>query len=810
MNTGTLNEKPRGLQVTETLPAALKSLGDYDQFVVWRYEPQRIARDGKTYKASKLRPAGYSDPLIEKLPINETSKAVKAPINPDTLNYGDALNSDNWLLADRAFARVAELNQTNGDGTQPYGVGFVLTAQDDLFCLDVDDCAVEGGCSSLVTELASRLPGVAIEVSIGGKGLHFWGKYQGLPPDHSCKNTALNIEIYTERRFIALGRECNGNAGTDCTQTLPTVISRYFSPDDSNGVGGDWRAAWEDLKAAGVDSQWNGPIDDDALIAKALKSRSANQAFGYKATFSELWNADAETLAGHWPGNHAGYDASSADSALAVHLAFWTGKDALRIERLLRQSKLQRDKWNERADYLPRTILSACELQKKIYGADTDTQPGVIPGNGLLETPGESTIARVIKDNHEGEHCYSVDSGSWYSREASKLWKFDKRAKRLQKLIIGYMEAHKLKRGNQITGVLKFLEVEFADWGQWDDQPTLCGLPDDQVLNLATGQVQPAKVTDRISRRLGAIPKQGTPTRWLQFLTETMPINESAAYISWLQVWFGYVLTGYTRERRFVFMSGSGGNGKSVLLDTLAAVMGDYAVTLQSAALFGERQDHSEWKTKLDGPRLASVAEVSPGVKWKTVDLKEFTGGTGATIAARAMRQNTYNFSPTAKIIIVGNDRPDLETVDNAIRDRIILLELDRRPAQPDKKLIEKLREEHGQILAWMIKGSQNYLCDGLPDIPASAKAATADYLSNEDQFSQFIDDCFVETPTGYVSNAEISNAWATWGLNKGAFRNWGIKRVGKEMKKRNYQAYNSKGVRGFRGLTRKSIGPSQ
>ena len=734
---------------TKLPPAALAALGDHSQFLIWRYEPQRIASNGETYPAGKFRKAGYSDPLIEKLPINKTVKAVKAPINPATLNYGNALEPNNWLSAAEVFARAIELNQDNGDGTQPYGVGFVLTAADDFFCLDVDDCAVEGGWSELAKELWKSLPGCAVEVSYSGNGLHLWGTYGGSAPDHRSKNTKLHIELYTQERFIALGRpDVIGNAATDCTQNLRAVIGRYFADGEANGAGGDWRTNWERLKAAGVNSNWNGPADDDELIAKAVAFKNPSEVFDNgKVAFTNLWTADAEKIAECWPGNHDGYDASSADASLAFRLAFWTGKDAARIHRLMLASDLRRDKWTEREDYLPRTIVSACDKCERTYNQDyykpansaetvTQTQPGVMPGLGELTKPGEIDVAKAIRNGHAGAHCFSVDFGHWYSREPGKLWKVDKRAAWLHELISAYMEEYGLKRGNSVTGVEKFLRAYLADRGQWDEEPNLCGLPDDQVLNLVTGQVQPAKVTDRISRRLGAIPKQGTPARWLQFLAETMPINESAAYISWLQVWFGYVLTGHTRERRFVFMSGSGGNGKSVLLDTLAAVMGDYAVTLQSAVLFGERQDHAEWKTKLDGPRLASVAEVSLGVKWKTVDLKEFTGGTWATIAARPMRQDTYNFSPTAKIIIVGNDRPDLVTVDNAIRDRIILLELDRRPARPDKQLIETLRNEHGKILAWMVEGAQKYLRDSLPDIPASAKAATAEYLSNEDQFA--------------------------------------------------------------------------
>jgi len=56
------------------------------------------------------------------------------------------------------------------------------------------------------------------------------------------------------------------------------------------------------------------------------------------------------------------YDASSADAALAQHLAFWTGSDCERMQRLMRRSALVREKY-EREDYLPRTILSATSRQ---------------------------------------------------------------------------------------------------------------------------------------------------------------------------------------------------------------------------------------------------------------------------------------------------------------------------------------------------------------------------------------------------------------------------------------------------------------
>ena len=171
----------------QLLPAALKALGDYSQFVIWRYEPQRIASDGKTYPAGELRKAGYSDSDIEKLMINEMVKAVKAPINPATLNHGSSLDSANWLTASDALARAATLNQANGNGTQPYGVGFSITKHDPFMCVDLDNAAVNGQWKPIIQDVLTYFPGCAVEVSHSGRGLHVWGKISGPLPEHKKK-----------------------------------------------------------------------------------------------------------------------------------------------------------------------------------------------------------------------------------------------------------------------------------------------------------------------------------------------------------------------------------------------------------------------------------------------------------------------------------------------------------------------------------------------------------------------------------------------------------------------------------------------
>src|SRR5690606_6953681 len=108
----------------------------------------------------------------------------------------------------------------------------------------------------------------------------------------------------------------------------------------------------------GVRPEWRGPADDDVLLERALNARvSADAAFGGKATFAKLWRGECELNSEH-------------DMALAAHLAFWTGCDAERIERMMRRSGLVRSKWSERrrhTTYLGLTIERACAGTDNVY-----------------------------------------------------------------------------------------------------------------------------------------------------------------------------------------------------------------------------------------------------------------------------------------------------------------------------------------------------------------------------------------------------------------------------------------------------------
>jgi len=294
--------------------------------------------------------------IISKLiPTAIPNKFDKIPACPHTLELG--INAHD-TKHHTSYNHALQMAQLCGEG---YCVAFVLTHNDPYFCIDIDDCFQNGQWSAISATLCQTFPGAYVEISASGKALHIFGTYQGVEPEHKCKNKELNMELYTAERFIVLtGNQATGNADTDHTAMLYQAIEWYWQQsDDVNEVG-----EWEDV----ADSRWAGPTDDAELIQLAMNSKSAQGVFGGKATFEDLFTGNAAVLAATYPsGSGDEYDRSSADAALAQHLAFWTGNNPVRIDRIMRQSALYRDKWDNHKSYTSRTVTQAISKQKDVY-----------------------------------------------------------------------------------------------------------------------------------------------------------------------------------------------------------------------------------------------------------------------------------------------------------------------------------------------------------------------------------------------------------------------------------------------------------
>lgn len=319
----------------QQLPHALAPLANFKQWVLW------IARP---------------DP-------NRPGKTNKFPFDPYTGKVVSAHDPAAWLTFDTASQILPQ--------SVAQGVGFVFTDQDPFFFIDVDNAFDNGQWSQTATSLCQQFAGAAIEVSHSGKGLHIIGTCDQRP--HGTRCQALGLELYTKLRFVALtGNDAQGNAFNNCQASFDHIVQNYFPPRE-HAISEDWTES----PCLG----WNGHTDDDELIKHAVNSTSAGSAFGSKASFADLWSGNEPVLSQAFPTNNDvdPWGRSEAEAALCSHLAFWTGRNCERIDRLFRVSGLMRDKW-ERADYARSTILLSCTGDGDVYTLGGSSESDILPG----------------------------------------------------------------------------------------------------------------------------------------------------------------------------------------------------------------------------------------------------------------------------------------------------------------------------------------------------------------------------------------------------------------------------------------------
>ena len=254
---------------------------------------------------------------------------------------------------------------------------------------------------------------------------------------------------------------------------------------------------------------------------------------------------------------------------------------------------------------------------------------------------------------------------------------------------------------------------------------------------------------------------------WHAFLRRVFRDDEDMVRFS--QRVLGYSLTGLTDEHALFFLHGTGGNGKGVFLNTWRGVLGDYAVVAPMETFTASGFDrHPTELAMLRGARVVIAQETEIGQRWAESRIKQLTGGD--QVSARFMRQDFFTFQPAFKLLIAGNHRPSLNSVDEAIRRRFNLVPFDCKipKDERDLQLTEKLKAEWPGILAWAIEGCIEWQRRGL-DQPASVLDATSGYLADEDAVGRFIDErCAVDDPTVVEETTRLFAAWGEWCARSG------------------------------------------
>jgi putative DNA primase/helicase len=258
---------------------------------------------------------------------------------------------------------------------------------------------------------------------------------------------------------------------------------------------------------------------------------------------------------------------------------------------------------------------------------------------------------------------------------------------------------------------------------------------------------------------------------WEEFLRTVT--KDDPTLIDFLQRAAGYAITGDVGAHVLFFLYGGGRNGKGTFVNTLLAMLGDYAVKVPTEILLARKGErHPTTLTMLQGKRFIVCNEVNEGRKFDMAALKDLTGGD--PITAHRMREDDWTFWPSHKLFLTGNSRPRVPENSAAAWERITLVPFEVEIARDkrDPNLFGKLREEWPGILTWAVRGLEKWREAGEGRqgllIPTRVEEATDGYRVDEDVIGAFVEDRCVLIPTAKVAKPDLFKEFRRWSEENG------------------------------------------
>ena len=302
---------------------------------------------------------------------------------------------------------------------------------------------------------------------------------------------------------------------------------------------------------------------------------------------------------------------------------------------------------------------------------------------------------------------------------------------------------------------------------EFDANKLLVGLQDGQCLNLENCEVRKIQSSDFLTKRLGCKFDPEASTEYWQGLVFQWAC-EDKDLAQFLQVWAGYSLSGLTTEQAFLFLYGVGNNGKSVYVNTLYKIMGDYADSLNSDFLMQRSNSggHSTEIAKLIGTRLVTSNELPEGKFFDEKLINNVTGG--EVVTARHLYERDASFFPQLKLIISGNHKPIVRGTSDGFWRRMRLVPFAASITNPDPSLNDKLNRQLSGVLNWMIQGWKLYQERNLIPVPDSVKSLSLQYRDDMDLIQQWLKECIVEDAEESIPARVLYDSYCSWCIRNG------------------------------------------
>jgi P4 family phage/plasmid primase-like protien len=287
------------------------------------------------------------------------------------------------------------------------------------------------------------------------------------------------------------------------------------------------------------------------------------------------------------------------------------------------------------------------------------------------------------------------------------------------------------------------------------------------TLDLTTGELHSHRRSDFITQisPVRFDPSADCP-RWMTFLHEVMGGDEEM--VGFLRRAVGYSLSASMSEQVFFILMGRGSNGKTLFIDQIRSILGDYAKQADFSTFL--KQDSPTVRNdlaRLQGARFVAAVEADPSRPLDEVAIKQFTGGD--VVTCRYLYREHFEYRPVFKLWLAANSLPIIRGTDPGIWRRIILIPFNVSFSGNvrDRGLQGKLQAELPGILTWALKGFQDWNRVGL-GVPDTVLEAVEAYRAKMDAVGGFISECCTTGDAATAKAGELYDAYRDWVAQEG------------------------------------------
>jgi len=644
-------QKPPALPVNfSAIPLDLKMI---PRFCLWKYT---LVGDDDKQKWSKL-------------PVQPTGKSASST-NPATWT--------DFLTAQKAYE--------NG---QFDGIGFVFTGDDDLVGVDIDDCRDPdtGDLTDFAKKIVDNVKGYC-EVSPSGTGVKIFTRadLHSAHVDHDA-----GLEVYAKARYFTLtGHHLSGDLPVEVQDLSSHVPMRTVirSEDDFENYTPPVEG-WDLLR---VENEILSELDPDCGYADwTAVGMALHHQFNGDVEACEAWD--------RWSAQSLKYTASGMNSCTTKWSTFKGQGTTLRS-------------------------LIFKVNQKKLKVALANGEIVLDPANPLEHARQFLTSMYATEGGFKLVH-YAQDfflyTGTHYTfiEEAtirSQVYKFlDKCKKQDKKGNIQPLNANPTIVNACLDAIKSHTHLANnpnAKPPVWLDGYESNNPPSHKLVSMKNGLFQMDQ-SILFPHNLGfftynSLPFEYDPSatcpNWLKFLDDVWPDDQESKDL--LQEYFGYILSGDTKQQKFLNIIGPRRSGKGTINKVLTELLGqDNVISPQ----MGELCDTFGLQPWL-GKQLASFtdARVTPQNSAGVVSQLLRIVGADTVTVNRKNKESWSGYLPT-RIITYSNEMLHLAENSNALVGRMLVLNMTHSfYGKEDVNLADKLIAELPGIFNWAIQGHTN------------------------------------------------------------------------------------------------------